>query len=67
MARTGQRIAATAKRLGLAEQTLHDSIKAQQRARLGGAGSKPANPERMEIARLRAELARVEMERDILG
>ena len=32
-----------------------------------GAGSKPVSPEQMEIARLRAELARVKMERDILG
>lgn len=32
-----------------------------------GAGSKPVSPEQMEIARLRAELARVKMERDVLG
>lgn len=67
LARTGQSIAATAKILGLAEQTLHNWIKAEQRGRLGGAGSKPVSPEQMEIARLRAELARVKMERDILG
>jgi hypothetical protein len=52
---------------GLAEQTLHNWIKAEQEGRLAGAGSKPVSPEQMEIARLRAELARVKMERDILG
>jgi transposase len=67
LAKTGQSVAATAKILGLAEQTLHNWIKAEQRGRLGGAGSKPVSPEQMEIARLRAELARVKMERDILG
>ena len=36
--------------------------------RLKGAGEKPkVSPEQMEISRLRAELARVTMERDILG
>ena len=67
LAKTGQSIAATAKILGLAEQTLHNWIKAERQGRLGGAGSKPVSPEQMEIARLRAELARVKMERDILG
>ena len=67
LAKTGQSIAATAKILGIAEQTLHNWIKAEQQGRLGGPGSKPVSPEQMEIARLRAELARVKMERDILG
>lgn len=39
----------------------------EQQGRLGGAGSKPVSAEQMEIARLRAELARVKMEPDILG
>jgi transposase-like protein len=30
-----------------------------------GAGDRPVNAEQMELARLRAELARVKMERDI--
>ena len=33
---------------------------------LQGAGDKPVSAEQMELARLRAELARVKMERDIL-
>jgi transposase len=31
-----------------------------------GAGERPVSAEQMELARLRAELARVKMERDIL-
>lgn len=42
-------------------------VKAEREGRLGGAGSRPMSPQQMEIARLRAELARVKMERDILG
>lgn len=53
LAKTGQSIAATAKILGLAEQTPHNWIKAEQQGRLGGAGSKPVSPEQREIARLR--------------
>ena len=34
--------------------------------KLAGAGAKPVSAEQMELARLRAELARVKMERDIL-
>ena len=63
----GQSAAATAKILGISEQTLHNWIKADKDGRLVGAGSKPVSPEQMEIARLRTELARVKMERDILG
>ena len=54
-------------RRGIADQTLHNWIKAEREGRLGGADSRPVSPEQMEIARLRAELARVKMERDILG
>ena len=36
------------------------------KGKLVGAGTKPVSPEQMELARLRAELARVKMERDIL-
>jgi transposase len=53
--------------LGLSEQTLHNWIKAEQQGRLAGRTAKTVSPEQMEIARLRAELARVKMERDILG
>ena len=63
----GQSIAATARALGVVDQTLFNWVKAKRQGRLEGAEGKPVSAEQMEIARLRAELARVKMERDILG
>jgi transposase len=63
----GQSIAATARALGVVDQTLFNWVKAQRAGRLTGADSKAVSAEQMEISRLRAELARVKMERDILG
>jgi transposase len=62
----GQSQAAVAKTLGVVEQTLFNWVKASGQGQLKGADSKPVSAEQMEIARLRAELARVKMERDIL-
>jgi transposase len=43
-------------------------VKAKREGRLKGVSSgKAVSAEQMEISRLRAELARVKMERDILG
>src|SRR5271168_3029700 len=64
---SGQSIAAAARSLGLIEQTLYNWVKAQRQGELKGAGSRTVTAEQMEISRLRAELARVKMERDILG
>jgi len=66
MVRNGQSQAAAAKILGISTQTLNAWIKADDAGKLNGAG-KQVSAEQMEIARLRAELARVKMERDILG
>ena len=63
----GQSIAAAARTLGVVDQTLFNWVKAERQGKLKGADSKPVSAEQMEIARLRAELARVKMERDILG
>ncbi len=63
----GQSQASVARTLGLVEQTRFNGVKANLEGRLNGADSKPVSAEQMEIARLRAELARVKMERDILG
>ena len=63
----GQSIAAVARTLGVVDQTLFNWVKASRQGKLTGADSKPVSAEQMEIARLRAELARVTMERDILG
>lgn len=49
-----------------AEATVLPDAKAQREGKLTGVDSKPVSAEQMEIARLRAELARVKMERDIL-
>jgi len=64
---TGQTLAAAARSLGLVEQTLHNWVKADRQGKLRGAEKKLVSAEQMEISRLRAELARVKMERDILG
>ncbi len=63
----GQSQASVARTLGLVEQTLFNWVKASRQGQLKGADSKPVSAEQMEITRLRAELARVRMERDILG
>ena len=66
MVKGGQSQAAVSKILGIADQTLNNWVRAAQQGRLGGADSRPVSAEQMEIARLRAELARVKMEREIL-
>jgi len=64
----GQSIAAVARTLGVVDQTLFNWVKANKQGLLKGASlAKPVSAEQMEISRLRAELARVKMERDILG
>ena len=64
---SGQTIASASRSLGVIEQTLFNWVKAHKAGALVGADSKPVSAEQMEISRLRAELARVKMERDILG
>jgi transposase len=63
----GQSIAAAARTLGVVERTLFNWVKAQRAGEFTGADSRAVSAEQMEISRLRAELARVKMERDILG
>jgi transposase len=64
----GQSIAAAARTLGVVDQTLFNWVKAQRQGKLQGAANKlKVSTEQMEISRLRAELVRVKMERDILG
>jgi transposase len=65
---SGQSIAEASRSLGIAEQTLWNWIKVSRAGKLRQvAGQSGVTAEQMEIARLRAELARVKMERDILG
>jgi len=62
---SGQTLASAARSLGVVEQTLGNWIKLHRAGALKGKSGVTA--EQMEISRLRAELARVTMERDILG
>jgi len=61
----GQAAAVTAKVLGIPNQTLDNWVRLSNKGQLKGAGDKPVSPEQMGLARLRAQLARVTMERDI--
>jgi transposase len=62
----GQAVSVTAKILGIPKASLDNWVRLSTKGQLKGAGDKPVSPEQMELARLRAELARVKMERDIL-
>ena len=65
---SGQGIAAAARSLGVVEQTLSNWVKVKREGKLKEINGKAGvTAEQMEISRLRAELARVTMERDILG
>ena len=65
---SGQSIAETARSLGVVEQTLSNWVKAHRAGTMKETSGRSAvTAEQMEISRLRAELARVKMERDILG
>ena len=66
MVDNGESIAATARSVGVVDQTLYNGVKLHKSGKLKGADSKPLSAEQMEISRLRAEPARVKMERDIL-
>lgn len=65
---SGQRASEAARSLGIVEQTLANWVKAHRAGKLRCSGRNgELSAEQMEIRRLRAELARVTMERDILG
>ena len=59
--------AVTAKILGTPKQTLENWVRLAHKGQLKGAGDKPVSPEQMELARIRAETARMRMELGILG
>ena len=62
----GQAVPETARILGVPMQTLGNWVRLSEKGQLKGAGDKPVSVEQMELTRLRAQLARVTMERDIL-
>jgi transposase len=63
----GSPIAVTAKVLGIPKASLSNWVRLSTKGMLSGAGDKPVavTAEQMELARLRAEVARLRMERDI--
>jgi transposase len=67
LAEGGQSIAAAARTSGVVDQTLFNGVKAHRAGKLTGVDSKVVSAEQREISRLRAELARAPMARDILG
>ena len=66
LVRGGQSVPKTAKILAVPVQTLGNWVRLSDKGERKGAGDKPVSAEQMELARLRAQLARVTMERDIL-
>ena len=65
--KVGQSIVVTAKVLGIPKASLSNWVRLSAKGVLSGAGDKPVavTAEQMELARLRAEVARLRMERDI--
>ena len=67
LVKSGQSVGMTAKVLGIPKASLGNWVRLSEQGRALGDAERPVTPEQMEMARLRAELARVKMERDILG
>jgi transposase len=65
--KAGQSMSVTAKVLGIPKASLSNWVRQSAKGPLSGAGDKPlaVTAEQMELARLRAEVARLRMERDI--
>ena len=63
--RGGEKLSAVARTLGVSAQSLDNWVKAEASGRLRDVRGKALTAEQMEIARLKAELSRVRMERDI--
>ena len=62
----GESISTVVKELGLGDQTLRNWVKAVAQGKLKGVGSKAVTPEAMELSRLRAEVARLKRENEII-
>ena len=65
LVKTGPSVGSTAKVPGIPKASLSNRVRSGEQGQLGGAGDRPVTPVQMELARLRAEQARVKMERDI--
>jgi len=64
--KAGQGFAATARELGMNEQTLRNWVKAAKAGKLNPPSAKAVTAEQMELSRVRAENARLRMENEIL-
>ena len=62
---SAQGIAKAARELGVIDQTLRNWVKEAKAGKLN-AGGNDVTPEQMELSRVRAELARLKMENEIL-
>ena len=67
--KSGQAISVVARVLNIPKASLSNWVRQDRSGELGSIGDKPGawvvTPEQMELARLRAEVARLRMERDI--
>jgi transposase len=66
LVRGGEKLSSEGRTLGVSAQSLDNWVKAEASGRLGDVRGKALTAEQMEIARLKAELSRVRVERDIL-
>ena len=65
--RGGEPVRQIGREIGVPEQSIRNWVKAQATGKLGSAeNGRPITPEQMEISRLRAELARLKMEMEIV-
>jgi transposase len=65
-AKSGVSIPALAKELGISEQTLRNWVKAAAAGKLDGAAARAVTAEEMELSRLRAEVAKLKRENEII-
>jgi transposase len=66
LVRGGQSLSSVSRGLGVSAQSIDNWVKADAVGGLKEAKGKPVSAEQMEIARLKAELVKTRMERDIL-
>lgn len=66
LVRCGQLLTSVSRGLGVSAQSIDNWVKADAVGGLKEDKGKPVNADQMEIARLKAELAKMRMERDIL-
>ena len=62
----GEAVSVVVKELGLSDQTLRNWLKAASEGKLKGAGTKIITPEAMALSQLRAEVARLKRENEIV-